>query len=181
VFSLAGASRAAPSTCGADVRPQQDEFFMLTHCQQFFNSFFASSPPVWQRAWGTWRPLSPYRLTRIQRLLQAACCTPRHLSTPFCYATGTSLPRPRSAARTWWTPRAVSVCQPYSPHPSASAACARPRRERPPGHRVRCSRRSRGQVCEAYVPSYLRETCPRTYERRPSYLRETKYNLTHSF
>ena len=82
---------------------------MLTHCQQFFNGFPASATPTWQRA-RAWHTRRPVRFARLRRLLQAACRTPRRLSTPFLHATSTSLPRPHSAVRMWWTPPAVSVC-----------------------------------------------------------------------
>ncbi len=95
---------------------------MLTHCQQFFNSFSASATPTWQTAWAAWRTSRPLRLARIRRLRQAACRTPRRLSTPFLHATCTSLPRPYSAARTWWTPRVGSSIRRHQRHVLALAA-----------------------------------------------------------
>jgi hypothetical protein len=103
---------------------------MLPYCQQFCNAFPASSPSVWQRSWDTWRPLSPTSLARIRRLLQTACRTPRRLSVrrPLLYVTRTHPPTPHSAARTWWTPRSVSLLDDHTcprrqqPHVLAEAA-----------------------------------------------------------
>ncbi len=74
---------------------------MLTHCQQFFNSFSASATPTWQTAWAAWRTSRPLRLARIRRLRQAACRTPR---------------------RTWWTPRVGSSIRRHQRHVLALAA-----------------------------------------------------------
>ena len=100
-----------PHTCGAHIYPRQDGLYMLPYCQQFCNAFPASSPSVWQRAWAAWRMLSPTSLARIRRLLQTACRTPRRLSVrrPLLYGTRTHPPTQHSAARTWWTPRSVSL------------------------------------------------------------------------
>ena len=152
-------ARAAPSTCGAHVRPQQDSLFMLPYCQQFCNAFPASSPSVWQRVWATRRPLSPTSLAHIRRLLQMACRTPRRLSVRrlLLYVTRTPPPTQCSAARTWWTPRSVSLRDDY-----ASGQCHQP------------------VMAAAYRVAYLLETArvptgdgPRTYWRRPAYLLET--------
>ena len=100
---------------------------MLPYCQQFCNIFPTSSPSVWQRAWATWRPLSPTSRARIRRWLQTACRTPRRLSVrrPLLHVTRTHPPTPHAAARTWWTPRSVSVCHLHGPHTTPSAARAR--------------------------------------------------------
>jgi hypothetical protein len=101
---------------------------MLTHCQQFFNSFSVSSPPVWQRAWGTCRLLNPRRLTRIQRWLQAASHTPRRLSTPFFSVTCMSLPKAALRGTHVVDPTSCQ-CVPFPrQHTTRSAACSRPSR-----------------------------------------------------
>jgi hypothetical protein len=94
---------------------------MLTHCQQFFNYFSASATPPWQttRAWRTRRPWRP---THIWRACQAASRTPHCLPTPALGVTYMDLPRPRSAAHTWWTPRVVSSIRRHQRHVLALAA-----------------------------------------------------------
>src|SRR6266436_2801922 len=81
---------------------------MLTYCQQFCNAFLASSPPRWQKAWATWRTLSPASLACIRRSLQAACRTPRRLPTPLLHVARTYPPTQHSATRMWWTLQSVS-------------------------------------------------------------------------
>jgi len=104
-------ARAAPSTCGAHVRPQQDSLFMLPYCQQFCNAFPASSPSVWQRVWATRRPLSPTSLAHIRRLLQMACRTPRRLSVRRLLLYVTRTPPQRSAPlHARGGPRGLSAC-----------------------------------------------------------------------
>src|SRR5262249_26726079 len=178
-------TRAAPCTCGADVRPQQDESFMLTHCQQFFNGFPASSTPTWQRA-RAWHTRRPVRFARIRRVLQAACRTPRRLSTPFLHTTCTSLPRPHSAVRMWWTPPAVSVCHHHANtrrhqrHVLVLAVaylhipeCSIAIQSRSWGRETRMRTYGRNtRVPAGEIPAYLGEKFPRTYGRSPAYLRE---------
>src|SRR5262249_15504252 len=96
-------TRAAPSTCGADVRPQQDEFFMVTHCEQFFNPFSASCTPAWQMA-RAWYTRSPFRPARMRRFFHAASRTPRYLPILLLSGTRSDPATPRLTARTWWTP-----------------------------------------------------------------------------
>ena len=83
--------------------------FMVTHCQQFFNRFSASSPPVWQRVGTISRPLSPWRLARLQRVLQAASRPSQCLPTPLLHMTCMHPLTQRATARPWWAPRSPSV------------------------------------------------------------------------
>jgi len=90
---------------------------MLPYCQQFCNVFPASPTHAWQRAWAAWRPLSPASLTSIQPSLQAVSRTPLRLPTPLLYVTRTHPPTPHAAARTWWTPRSISLLDDYASMP----------------------------------------------------------------
>ena len=107
---------------------------MLTHCQQFFNSFSASSTPAWQMA-RAWHTRSPLRLARIRRALQTASHTPRCLSTPFLHATRTHPPTLRSAARMVDPTGCQRVSSPRQ-HTTPSATRSRPSRGVPACPRV---------------------------------------------
>jgi len=148
---------------------------MLLYFQQFCKRFPASSPPVWPTSCAAWRTLSPASLAHIRRALQATCRTPRRLHTPPLHVTRTDPPPPRSAARTWWTPRSVNLLnaqartRPHQPHMHAMAvvclgapACS--------GVRVTKQRGSvPGLWCvpTGEIPVYLREKSPCTYGRSP--------------
>src|SRR5438552_1378561 len=155
---------------------------MLLYFQQFCNIFSASSPPACQGSCAAWRMRRPLRLARIRRALQAASRTPRRLFTPPLHVTRTDPPTSRSAARAWSTPRCGNLLNDYArtqhhpPHalaldagylsaPECSAAvvlearCVR--------HAFWCTYGRRPLVPTGDNPSYLRETTPRTYGRRP--------------
>jgi len=142
-------------------------------------------PPVGPTSCAAWRTRSPASLAHIRRALQATCRTPRRLHTPPLHVTRTDPPPPRSAARTWWTPRSVNLLnaqartRPHQPHMHAMAvvclgapACS--------GVRVTKQRGSvPGLWCvpTGEIPVYLREKPLCTYGRSAVYLREKKHAL----
>jgi len=167
---------------------------MLPYCQQFCNSFPASSPSVWQRAWAAWRPLSPTSLARIRRLLQTACRTPRRLSTPHLHVARTYPPTQHSATRMWWTLQSVSPpdnhasTRRHQPHvlavpaylrvPDCSAAIA-------PEHRgvVRLACRGLGRRPPWFeeTPSVVWGDALRGLRRRPPWFEETIIMITYCY
>src|SRR5262245_27223292 len=104
-------ARAAPGTCRASVRPQQDEHCMLPYSWQFCNTFPASATTAWQGSRAdecprrgsppllviTGRVPSPTGPTRLARSPQGDD-TPICLSTLSPYVTCTHPPTPCSAA-----------------------------------------------------------------------------------
>ena len=152
---------------------------MLTHCEQFFNSFSASATPAWQMA-RAWRTRSPWRLARIRCSLQAVHRTPRCLLTPTLHVIRTGPPTPRAAACTWWTPRSVSLLDTYP-------------RTRHPQPYILARVAACPHIPDCFVVivleykawcillAYFGETAPRTLGRRPSYFGETESNSTFCF
>jgi hypothetical protein len=134
-------ARAAPCTCGAHVRPRQDEFFMLLYWQKFCNIFPAFSPPAWQgpgadgqrrsrprQRTGVWCALGLAGSVDIPRSLQAAGLTRARLSAPRVPVSRTYALIQRSAASMWRTPQAGSrredPATPPSHQPHALAMAA---------------------------------------------------------
>ncbi len=134
-------ARAAPCTCGAHVRPRQDEFFMLLYWQKFCNIFPAFSPPAWQgpgadgqrrsrprQRTGVWCALGLAGSVDIPRSLQAAGLTRARLSAPRVPVSRTYALIQRSAASMWRTPQAGSLREDpattpsHQPHALAMAA-----------------------------------------------------------
>jgi len=153
-----------PPTCGADVRPRQDEVSMLPYSQQFCKAFLTQVFPAWQAAWAAWRTLRPRRPAHCQRSLHCASPTPRRLASPLRCVPPSASPPPRAAAR-------------GGSHRRSGWARLTPRARHPPLSVGTTAVEGRG-ASEACAPIKQVHTlvvhgggC--TYGRRPAYLRET--------